>query len=106
MIHTYVILELAIKSIEHDKKLFNSFQFKRSYLPFIDEFLKSLTKEFNQTSKRLYKEGIKKETYQRINEEKCLYTFLYRGEIIPFLYQSEDLKNQVERKIETILKKS
>ncbi|SOC11708.1 hypothetical protein SAMN05880501_106251 [Ureibacillus xyleni] len=105
-IHTYVILELAIKSIEHDKKLFDSFQFKRSYLPLMDQFLESLTEEFKQTSKRLYKEGIKKETYQRINNEKCLYTFLYRGEVIPFVYQSVDLKNQVERKIETFLKKS
>ncbi|RKQ12289.1 hypothetical protein [Ureibacillus endophyticus] len=105
MIHTYVILELAIKSIEHDKKLFNSFQFKRSYLPLMDAFLESLTEEFKQTSKKLYKEGIKKETYQRISDEKCLYTFLCRGEVLPFIYQSEDLKNQVQRKIETILKK-
>lgn len=65
MIHTYVILELAIKSIEHDKKLFNSFQFKRSYLPLMDAFLESLTEEFKQTSKSFIKKVSRK---KHINE--------------------------------------
>lgn len=98
-IHAYVILELAIQSINHDKKIFESFRVKRPYIALCDHYINSLNEELKQINNSLYRHGIKKENYRKINDKECLYSFMYRGEILPFLYQGEALKHQVERKI-------
>lgn len=105
MIHMYVILELAIKSVKHDQKLFESFKVKRPYLLFCTEQLATLKHEFNNVSKYLYKQGITYENYQCFNQNECLYSFNYRGKIIPFQYNGQILKGQVERKIDQIIKR-
>ncbi|MFC7685052.1 hypothetical protein [Ureibacillus sp. GCM10028918] len=104
IIHLYVILELAIKSVKHDQKLFESFKVKRPYLSFCTQQLEMLKEEFNKVSKSLYKKGVTYEKYQCFNQNECIYSFNYRGKIIPFQYHGEVLKEQVERKIELILK--
>ncbi len=104
MIHLYVILELAIKSVKHDQKLFESFKVKRPYLSFCAEQLELLKEEFNKVSKSLYKAGVTYEKYQCFNQSECLYSFNFRGKIIPFQYNGGVLKGQVERKINLILK--
>lgn len=104
MIHLYVILELAIKSVKHDQKLFESFKVKRPYLSFCTQQLEMLKEEFNKVSKLLYKKGVTYEKYQCFNQNECLYSFNYRGKIIPLKYHGEILKEQVERKINLLIK--
>ncbi len=99
MIHVYVILELAIKSVQHDQKLFESFKVKRPYLSLCEQQLSILKEEFSKTTKALLNQGIKYEKYQSIKKTECMYYFLCRGEVIPFHYSGDDLKKQVERKI-------
>jgi len=98
-IHLYVILELAIKSTQHDKKLFESFKVKRPYLSFCDQQLEILKKEFKIVTKSLYKHGVKFEKYLRTGINDCLYSFVCRGEVVPFHYYGDTLKTQVERKL-------
>lgn len=104
MIHLYVILELAIKSVEHDQKLFEAFKVKRPYLSFCTQQLETLKEEFNKVSKSLYKQGVTYDKYRCFNQNECLYSFNYRGKIVPFQYHGEVLKEQVERKISLILR--
>ncbi|MDN4493787.1 hypothetical protein [Ureibacillus aquaedulcis] len=103
-IHLYVIIELAIRSVKHDQKLFESFKVKRPYLAFCTQQLETLNEEFNRVSKFLYKQGITYEKYECFNHSECIYSFNYRGKIIPFQYHGEVLKEQVERKYDLILK--
>ncbi|MCM3387377.1 hypothetical protein M3649_04415 [Ureibacillus chungkukjangi] len=105
MIHLYVILELAIKSVKHDQRLFESFKVKRPYINFCTQQLEILKDEFNHVSKSLYKRGVAYENYQCFNRNECFYSFNFRGNIIPFQYTGEVLKGQVERKINLVLKK-
>lgn len=98
-IHLYVILELTIKSVQHDKKLFESFKVKRPYLSFCNDQLEILNREFKLIEKSLYKRGVKYKEYQCINHSECLYSFNYRGQVVPFHYHGDILKEQVERKI-------
>lgn len=98
-IHLYAILNLAIKSVQHDQKLFKSFKIYRPYLAMCEKQLKELTKELKDISRQLYKTGIKYERYQRLNENECIYSFLCRGEIVPFQYNGNSLLKQVEKKI-------
>lgn len=104
-IHLYVILELAIKSVQHDQKLFESFKIKRPYLLSCDQQLSILRKEFKKLSKELFKQGVRYEKYQCISKNECMYYFMCRGEIIPFHYYGDVLKEQVERKIKLVLTK-
>lgn len=106
MIHLYVILELAIKSVKHDQKLFESFKVKRPYLSFCSQQLDMLKEEFTNISKSLYKKGVTYEKYQRFNQNECLYSFNYRGKIISLKYHGEILKAQVERKISLNIRRS
>ena len=104
LIHLYVILELAIKSVKHDQKLFEAFKVRRPYLAFCTQQLETLKEEFNKVSKSLYKQGVTYEKYQCYNQNECLYSFNCRGNIVPFQYRGEVLKEQVERKINLIVK--
>ncbi len=103
-IHLYVILELAIKSVEHDQKLFESFKVHRPYTALCKGQLKVLNEEFKQIKKALYKQYVKFEKYQCINHKECIYSFKCRGEILPFRYDGGALKEQVERKINILWK--
>ena len=98
-IHLYVILELTIKSVQHDQKLFESFKVKRPYLSLCNQQLEVLSQEFKQLSNTLYKQGVKYEKYQRINHNDCIYSFICHGDVILFQYRGDALKEQVERKI-------
>lgn len=98
-IHFYVILELAIKSVQHDKKLFESFRFRRPYLALCEQQIEVLNEEFKALSRTLYKQGIKYEKYKSTGENECMYYFLCQGESVPFHYQGNMLKKQVEKKI-------
>ena len=104
LIHLHVILELAIKSVKHDQKLFESFKVNRPYLSFCTEQLELLKVEFNQATNALYKKGVTYEQYQCLNQHECLYSFNYRGKIVPLKYHGEVLKKQVERKINLVWK--
>lgn len=98
-IHLFVILELAIKSVQHDKILFESFKVKRPYLFFCDQQLVMLQEEFKKISKTLFKQGVKYEKYKCISKNECIYSFLCKGIVVPFRYNGDLLKEQVERKI-------
>jgi hypothetical protein len=98
-IHMYVILELTIKSVQHDQKLFQSFKMKRSYQAFFDKQLEILKEEFNQVKKALYKQGIIYDNYQCFNHKECIYSFKFRGKVVPIQYHGDVLKEQVERKM-------
>nr|WP_106779544.1 hypothetical protein [Lysinibacillus timonensis] len=98
-IHIYVILDLAIKSLQHDQKLFDSFKVKRPYLSLCEEQLSALKEEFKIVKKSLLKQGIRYEKYESTKKNECMYYFLCRGEIIPFHYYGDVLKKHVERKI-------
>lgn len=98
-IHLYVILELAIKSVQHDQQLFESFKIKRPYLSFCDKQIVMLKEEFKNITKVLYKQGVKFEKYMCINKHECIYSFKCQGEVVPFHYHGNVLKNQVERKL-------
>ncbi|SOC42731.1 hypothetical protein SAMN05877842_113101 [Ureibacillus acetophenoni] len=99
-IHLYVILELAIKSLQHDQKLFESFTVKRPYLSLCERQIEILKDEFQKVKRALLKQGVKYENYEVVKKNECMYYFLCRGEIIPFHYHGELLKKQVERKIQ------
>ena len=101
-IHLYVILELAIKSLQHDQKLFESFTVKRPYISLCEQQINILKEEFKRTARALLKQGIKFEKYQATNKNECMYSFLCRGEILTFHYQGDALKKQVEKKISLI----
>ncbi|HWL23347.1 MAG TPA: hypothetical protein VNR38_06295 [Ureibacillus sp.] len=98
-IHLYVILDLAIKSLQQDKKHFESFKLNRPYLAFCEKQISLLSEEFKTVSRALNKQGAKYEKYQRINKTICIYSFRYRGEILPFQYNGDQLLEKVEQKI-------
>jgi hypothetical protein len=98
-IHLYVILELAIKSVQHDQKLFQSFKMRRLYLSFFDQQLEILKEEFNKVKKALCKQGTIFDNYQCFNHKECIYSFKFRGKVVPFQYHGDVLKEQVERKM-------
>jgi hypothetical protein len=54
----YVILELTIKSVQHDQKLFALFRVKRPYVSFYDQQLEVLNGTFKQILKTLFKQGV------------------------------------------------
>lgn len=102
-IHLYVILDLAIKSVQHDQKLFESFKVYRPYIKLCDRQLNVLNDEFKQVQRALYKGYVSFVSYRCINHNECNYDFRYRKELISFLYKGEDLKEQVDRKIKLVL---
>lgn len=98
-IHLYAILDLAIKSVQHDQILFKSFKINRPYIALCEKQLKELNNELKGISKHLYKTGVKYEKYQCINKNICIYSFLCRGVIVPFQYNGDLLLEQVEKKL-------
>ena len=105
-IHMYAILDLAIKSLQHDQKLFESFKISRPYITMCKKQLEVLNDELRVISRQLYRAGARYEGYQCISKTECVYSFLYRGQTIPFHYNGNLLLEQVERKIKLNLQSS
>lgn len=102
-VHLYVILDLTIKSVQHDQKLFESFKIYRPYVNRCECKLKLLNEELKQVKKALYKQYVSFVSSRCNRHNECDYDFRYKKELITFRYKGEVLKEQVDRKINLVL---
>ena len=68
LLHMYLILDLAIQSLQNDYKTLEQLKMKAIYLPFVDGLLKNLRNDFYNLKRVLAKQKIRVVGWQQIDE--------------------------------------
>ncbi len=99
LLHKLLLLDLAIKSLQHDHKHVEQCKMKSVFLPTIDALLKQLSKEYFQLKYQLARQNIKFISWQSINEHFVDVQIATAGNDQVLQYANKALKAQVEQLI-------
>lgn len=97
LLHQYLILDLAIQSLQKDYKTLEQLKMKAIYLPFVDGLMKSIKKDFFNLKRQLEKQKIRVVGWQRIDEYFSDVHVATAGEDEILRYANQALKTQVEQ---------
>ncbi|MFJ7736383.1 aconitate hydratase [Lysinibacillus sp. NPDC097287] len=96
-LHQFIILELAIQSLQCDYKTLEQLKMKAIYLPFVESLMKNVKQDYFNLKHQLAKQKIRVVGWQQIDDhfsEVCIAT---AGEDEVFRYAKQALKTQVEQ---------
>jgi len=95
LLHKYLLLELAVKSLQIDYK--KTEQFKIVFLPLMDSLLKELQQEFFNLKRQLAKLRIRVVEWQHVDENFIDVQVATAGNDVVLRYANQALKTKVEK---------
>lgn len=101
LLHKYLLLELAVKSLQIDYKKTEQFKMKLVFLPLMDSLLKELQHEFFNLKRQLAKQRIRVVGWQPVDEHFSDVQVATAGNDLVLRYANQALKTQVEKLILT-----
>ena len=97
LLHQYLILDLAIQSLQGDYKTLEQLKMKAVYLPFVDRLLESVRKDYFHLKQQLTKQKIRVIGWNRIDAYFSDVRIATAGEDEVLRYASQALKTEVEQ---------
>lgn len=97
LLHQYLILDLAIQSLQKDYKTLEQLKMKEIYLPFVDRLMKSVRNDYFNLKRQLEKQHIRVVGWQQIDEYFSDVHIATAGEDEILRYAKQALKTQVEQ---------
>ncbi|MGE7843625.1 aconitate hydratase [Lysinibacillus sp. NPDC093712] len=101
LLHKYLLLELAVKSLQVDYKKTEQFKMKIVFLPIMDTLLKELRQEYFNLKRQLTQLRIKVVGWQPVDEYFSDVQVATVGNDVILRYANQALKSQVEKLIIT-----
>jgi len=96
LLHQYILLDLAVKSLQQDYKRAEYFKMKLVFLPLLDALLKNLRKDYFQLKRQLAQQQIRVVGWHRIDEYFSDVQIATAGNDEVLRYANQALKTQVE----------
>lgn len=97
LLHKYLLLELAVKSLQIDYQKAEQFKMKIVFLPLMDTLLKELRKELFNLKRQLTQLRIRVVGWQRVDEYFSDVQVATAGNDVILRYANQALKTQVEK---------
>ena len=99
ILHQYILVDLAVKSLQIDFQKAEHFKMKVVFVPLIDNLIKGLRKEYIDLKNQLAKHKIRVVEWRPINEYFSDVQVATAGNDIVLRYANQALKTQVEKLI-------
>lgn len=103
LVYKQIILDLAIRTLERDRKLIDSFKSKIALEAWFDTKIKEATKERTKIKRQLSAQGIRIENEKREDNLITVYEVLYRGATEFIRYSNNALRNWTNEEIKRLL---
>ncbi|WP_141903759.1 aconitate hydratase [Lysinibacillus sp. Y5S-8] len=97
LLHKYLLLELAIKSLQVDYCRLEQFKMKTVFLPMMDSLLKNLRQEYFHLKGELAQKRIRVVGWQLVDEYFSDVQIATAGNDVVLRYANQALKSQVEK---------
>jgi len=95
-LHQFIILELAIQSVQRDYKVIETLKMKAVYLPILDGLLKAMHNDYYNLKRVLKKQKISIVKWEKTDEYFSDITITTAGEDEVLKYAQHTLKYDVE----------
>ncbi|MGE7129141.1 aconitate hydratase [Lysinibacillus xylanilyticus] len=99
LLHKYLLMELAVKSLQIDYPKVERFKMKDVFLPFMDSLLKELRQEFFNLKRQLSQQQIRVVGWTPVDENFTDVQIATAGNDVELRYANQALKTQVEKLI-------
>ncbi|MFJ7951508.1 aconitate hydratase [Lysinibacillus sp. NPDC096418] len=97
LLHKYLLLELAVKSLQSDYQKAEQFKMKTVFLPLMDTLLKELQQEYFNLKRQLAKQRIRVVGWQPVDEYFSDVKIATAGDDVVLRYANQALKTKVEK---------
>lgn len=97
LLHQYLIVDLAIQSLQCDYKTLEQLKMKVIYLPFVDRLMESVRKDYFNLKRQLAKQNIRVVGWIRIDAYFSDVRIATAGEDEMLRYANQALKMEVEQ---------
>lgn len=97
ILHKYLLLELAVKSLQIDYQKAEQFKMKIVFLPLMDSLLKELRQEYFNLKRQLAQHRIRVVGWQPVDEYFSDVQVATAGNDVVLRYANQALKSQVEK---------
>lgn len=97
LLHQYLILDLAIQSLQCDYKTLEQLKMKAIYLPFVDRLMESVRQDCFNLKQQLAKQKIRVVGWSRIDAYFSDVRIATAGEDEILRYANQALKTEVEQ---------
>lgn len=98
-LHQFLILDLAIRSLQHDYKVIEKAKMKSVFIPILDSLLKNLQSEYFNLKRVLSKQKIRIIEWKHIDSHFSDIYFTTAGEDQSLRYANQALKTTVEQEL-------
>lgn len=102
-VHKYLLIELAIKSLQIDYPKIEQFKMKKVFLPLMDSLLKDLRQEYFELKRQLSQQRIRVVGWTTVDEYFSDVQIATAGNDVVLRYANQALKTQVEQLISKYL---
>ncbi|MEK4228978.1 hypothetical protein [Solibacillus sp. FSL H8-0538] len=102
LIHRQIILNLTIRTFEHERNQLTTFKMQRAFATWFDVKIKELQQDLITTKSELGKLGVKIQS-DRVDGEVTEYAVLVRGNADTRRYMNVALRNWVEEETNRLL---
>lgn len=96
LFHKFVILDMAVQSLQRDYKVIENLKMSKVYLPMLDNLLKAITNDYYNTKRLLAKDKIRVVKWEKIDEYFSDVHVATAGDDVVLRYANMALKTQVE----------
>lgn len=103
LVHKQIILDLAIRTLERDRKLINDFKSHYAFEEWFELKVNETTKERKRVKRQLSAQGIRIENEKREDEIITVYEVLYRSATEFIRYSNIALRNWTNEEIKRLL---
>lgn len=103
LVHNEIMLDLAIRTLERDRKHIDSLKSKNAVEAWFDIKIKEATKERTQVKRQLSAQGIRIENEKKEDEIITVYEVLHRGATEFIRYSNIALRNWTNEEIKRLL---
>lgn len=97
LVHKYLLLELAVKSVQHDYRFAEQFKMKIVFVPLMDALLKDLRQDYFNLKRQLSQQHIRVVGWHRVDEYFSDIQIATAGNDVVLRYANQALKTQVEK---------
>lgn len=96
LFHKFLILEMAIQSLQRDFSVIENLKMSKVYLPILERLLKDITQEYYDSKRLLAKEKIRLVKLEKIDEYFSDVHIATPGNDVVLRYANMAIKTQVE----------
>ncbi len=97
LFHKFLILEMAVQSLQRDFPVIENLKMSKVYLPILDKLLKDISQDYYNSKRLLAKDKIRLVKIEKIDEYFSDVHIATAGNDVVLRYANMALKTQVEK---------